>query len=90
MLRFAALREIVIMKILIALLLFFAAAGSPGAVVQAVREPTPTGTTLVHFNRVDEGVYKGSKPASDAHSSGSDYRSTFREARCEDTCHAAV
>jgi hypothetical protein len=33
------------------------------------RDQTPAGTTLVHFSRVDVGVYKGSKPRSDA-----DYR----------------
>ncbi len=27
---------------------------------------SPAGTTLVHFGRVDEGVYKGSKPRTDA------------------------
>lgn len=33
------------------------------------RDQTPLGTRLNHFSRVDEGVYKGSKPRSDA-----DYR----------------
>jgi protein tyrosine/serine phosphatase len=58
------------MKILIALVAFLGAVVSPGEVrAQATRQNSPTGTTLLHFGRVDEGVYKGSKPHSDA-----DYR----------------
>jgi len=53
------------MRILVALFLSFWAAGLPGE----ARQRTPAGQTLAHFGRVDEGVYKGSKPGSDA-----DYR----------------
>ena len=43
---------------------------SPGAEAPDFsRDQTPVGTRLNHFSRVDEGVYKGSKPRSDA-----DYR----------------
>src|SRR5258708_29301829 len=54
----------VMMKILAASLLplFVWTSPSPGQVPAA-------GTTLVHFGQVDEGVYKGSKPRTDA-----DYR----------------
>lgn len=57
------------MRILAAwlLALFVWPSHSPGQVPAA-------GTTLVHFGRVDEGVYKGSKPKTDA-----DYR--FLQAR---------
>ena len=67
--------EIVIVKILVALLLFFAATHADGQAPANTdtpglsREQPPAGTTLVHFGRVDAGVYKGSKPKSDA-----DYR----------------
>jgi len=55
------------MRILVALLLFLAAAGSPAEVREYDdQHHTPAGTTLLHFGRVDEGVYKGSKPRSDA------------------------
>jgi len=51
----------VTMKILAAslLLLFVSTSNSPGQV-------PPAGATLVHFGQVDEGVYKGSKPTTDA------------------------
>jgi hypothetical protein len=60
------------MKILVAMLLFYGAPHSPGQVPADAdtpdlsREQTPAGTTLIHFSRVDDGVYKGSKPRSDA------------------------
>jgi protein-tyrosine phosphatase len=63
------------MKIPVAVLLFFGATHSPGQVPADTdtrdlsREQTPAGTTLIHFGHVDDGVYKGSKPRSDA-----DYR----------------
>jgi protein tyrosine/serine phosphatase len=59
------------MKILAATLLplFVWASHSPGQVPASPREQTPAGVTLVHFGRVDEGVYKGSRPRTDA-----DYR----------------
>jgi hypothetical protein len=57
------------MNILIPLLLFFWATGSPGEVRARAAEHQMPGTTLLHFGRVDDGVYKGSKPSSDA-----DYR----------------
>jgi protein-tyrosine phosphatase len=57
------------MKSLITIVFFFAAVRSQGQVHAHADEHTPPGTTLLHFGRVDDGVYKGSKPASDA-----DYR----------------
>jgi hypothetical protein len=63
------------MKILVAVLLFLGTNHSPGQVPADTetpdlsREHAPVGTTLIHFGRVDAGVYKGSKPRSDA-----DYR----------------
>jgi len=63
------------MKTLVAVLLFFGTNHSPGQVPAHTdtpglpREQAPGGTTLIHFSRVDAGVYKGSKPRSDA-----DYR----------------
>ena len=46
--------------------LFFAAAAVPPESVAAAADRTPEGTHLKHFNQVDEGVFKGSKPRSDA------------------------
>ena len=65
------------MKILAATLLplFVWASHSPGQVPAEIdrpdspRDQTLAGTTLVHFGRVDDGVYKGSRPRTDA-----DYR----------------
>ncbi len=63
------------MNILVAGLLIFGVTLSPGQMPTGTdtpdlsRKQTPAGTTLVHFSRVDAGVYKGSKPKSDA-----DYR----------------
>jgi protein tyrosine/serine phosphatase len=55
------------MKTLIAMAFFWGVSGSPGEVrAGTVQQQTPAGTTLRHFGRVDEGVYKGSKPKSDA------------------------
>ncbi len=64
-----------IKNILIVGLLFFGATHSPGQIAAHTetpdlsREQAPAGTTLIHFSHVDDGVYKGSKPRSDA-----DYR----------------
>ena len=64
-----------IVNILVAVLLFFAATPSAGQVSADTDtrdlscEQPPAGATLIHFSRVDAGVYKGSKPRSDA-----DYR----------------
>src|SRR5216684_8225389 len=63
------------MNILVAGLLIFGVTLSPGQMPAGTdmpnlsRDQTPAGTTLVHFSPVDDGVYKGSKPRSDA-----DYR----------------
>src|SRR5216683_1125588 len=63
------------MNILVPGLLFFGMAHSSGQMPADTetpglsREQTPAGTTLIHFSHVDDGVYKGSKPRSDA-----DYR----------------
>ena len=63
------------MKLLVAMLLFFGAIPAPCQVPAAIDTPdltrvhTPTGSKLNHFGQVDDGVYKGSKPRSDA-----DYR----------------
>jgi Tyrosine phosphatase family len=63
------------MNLLVAGLLIFGVTLSPGQMPAGTdmpdlsRDQTPAGTTLVHFSRVDAGVYKGSKPRSDA-----DYR----------------
>jgi protein tyrosine/serine phosphatase len=65
------------MEILAAMLLslFVWTNDSPGqtpaktAPPKSLREQTAAGTTLVRFGQVDEGVYKGSKPRTDA-----DYR----------------
>src|SRR5713101_4345837 len=63
------------MNILVAWLLIFGVTLSPGQMPAGTdmpnlsRDQTPADTTLVHFSRVDAGVYKGSKPRSDA-----DYR----------------
>src|SRR5713101_3103192 len=63
------------MNILVAWLLIFGVTLSPGQMPAGTdtpglsRDQTPAGTTLIHFSRVDAGVYKGSKPRSDA-----DYR----------------
>jgi protein-tyrosine phosphatase len=65
-------------KTLGAVLLFLGAAHAPCQVRAAINtsntldsasEPTVAGSTLKHFAQVDEGVYKGSRPKSDA-----DYR----------------
>jgi protein tyrosine/serine phosphatase len=65
-------------KTLGAVLLFLGAAYAPGQVRAAVdtsnasdldSEPTAAGPTLKYFSQIDDGVYKGSKPKSDA-----DYR----------------
>ena len=62
------------MTLLIAALLFLGINHSLGQSLPTMeaadsRDQRPVGTGLAHFNRVDEGVYKGSKPRSDA-----DYR----------------
>lgn len=65
------------MKILAAMLLpvFVWASQSPGQLAAEIdtpdkpREQAAAGTTLVHFAQVDNGVYKGSRPRTDA-----DYR----------------
>jgi protein tyrosine/serine phosphatase len=61
------------MKPLVVMLLFLGALPAPSQVVAAgddsVRELTAVGAKLKHFAPVDVGVYKGSRPKSDA-----DYR----------------
>jgi protein tyrosine/serine phosphatase len=63
------------MKPFILALLLFGGISSPGQVLRAIdtsglpRELTAAGSKLKHFDVVDEGVYKGSAPRSDA-----DYR----------------
>jgi rhodanese-related sulfurtransferase len=58
------------MKPLVAIALVLGSTAAPCQVQFALApERTQTGSPLQHFERVDEGVYKGSKPSSDA-----DYR----------------
>jgi protein tyrosine/serine phosphatase len=61
------------MKPFVAMVFFLGALSAPSQVVAAadtsVREPAAAGSKLKHFARVDVGVYKGSRPKSDA-----DYR----------------
>jgi protein tyrosine/serine phosphatase len=40
--------------------------GQVSVVADQAPDQTPAGTKLKHFGRVDQGVYKGSKPTSDA------------------------
>jgi len=60
------------MRLLIAFFLFLGALPAPGQALvdadttAAVREPAGAGSKLKHFAQVDEGVYKGSRPKSDA------------------------
>ena len=61
-------KDVAMTKLLVALLLFLGAIHPP-CQVSAANVRTAPGTTLKHFERVDEGIYKGSKPKSDA-----DYR----------------
>ena len=56
------------------LLVYFGAAHAPGQILTSVDAPDPAlqqtaGSKLKHFSMVDDGVYKGSRPKSDA-----DYR----------------
>jgi protein-tyrosine phosphatase len=53
-------------------LLFVTGSHSPGQVSAGIEppelslEPTESGSTLAHFGKVDDGVYKGSRPRTDA------------------------
>lgn len=64
-----------IVKSLVAGVFLWGATHSPGQVradtdaSDLSRQQTAAGTTLIHFGMVDDGVYKGSKPGTDA-----DYR----------------
>ena len=75
--RYGAFRDLSIHKISVAILsLLFVCGGYSPAQVSAGKKPpgsshkqTRAGATLAHFGQVDDGVYKGSKPRTDA-----DYR----------------
>jgi protein tyrosine/serine phosphatase len=54
------------MKHFVAALLFIGAVPVFSEVPAVASQPAATGSTLQHFDSVDEGVYKGSRPKSDA------------------------